>query len=444
MQIMSLPLEFHDALHSFARVAMAHIKQAMAAGLQVPTETRTVAVRSGETGWHSESRDRALWMIAIYSLEESLKAYPENRECVRLMSETPFIASQIDHLVYIGWIGTSFDVDRTLQGFLTELLHREGGPSLNESSFTVLYNDLEKYIIDNEVDMECWVPLEHLRCLESPIRVAPGIEILTMPKEAFEDLFYVSESNYRFEEVVQWESVLHLTFTMTKSTTPESSTWVPHQYRMAEDVLTAIRLLKSSRVFAGPIVTRRRRWMPVLGAGYGRRSEVPHLFNSMCYLTSADSQPLISFLKSVQRIREGRFPNLVLALRRFNYSYERSRPEDRLIDQMIAFETLFLADIGDDDRSEKRFRLALRVSYFLDPGPNRKAINLDMKKAYDMRSTVVHGGDSSKTLEDIAKKTEEYLRQSLVKFIERAMQQSGTGNLIRWDDLFFPETPPLP
>lgn len=274
--------------------------------------------------------------------------------------------------------------------------------------------------------------------------MVPDTFIFSMPKEVFEDLFYVSESHYRFEEVVQWESALHLTFTMTKSATPEGATSAVEQYRTAEDVLTAIRLLKSSRVFAGPIVTRYRRWMPIIGTGYGRRSEAPHPFNSMHELTFADSQPLIAHLKSVQRIRQGGFPNLTLALRRFNYSYERSRSEDRLIDQMIAFETLFLADIGDDDRGEKRFRLALRVSYFLDPGPNRKSINQDMKRAYDMRSKVVHGGDSSTALEEVAKKTEEYLRQSLVKFLERAMQPNGTRDLIRWDDLFFPEIPLLP
>ena len=441
---MSLPLQFREALHAYIRLAMEHVKRAITAGFHIPIETRTVAVRSGETGWHSETRTLPMWGIALLSLEESLKASPEYRECVRLMSDTPLIASQTDRLVYIGWMGTQLDVDRTLQGFLTELLNREGGPLLDESSFTALYDDLEKYIVDKEVEMECWVPLEHLRCLESPIRLGHGMQILTMPKEVFEDLFYVSESHYRFEEVVQWESALHLTFTMTKSTTPEGATFTVEQYRTAEDILTAIRLLKSSRVFAGPIVTRYRRWMPILGKSYGRKSESPHPFNSMHELTIADSQPLIAFLKSIQRIRQGGFPHLTLALRRFNYSYERSRSEDRLIDQMIAFETLFLADIGDDDRGEKRFRLALRVAYFLDPGPNRKTINQDMKKAYDMRSRVVHGGDSSTALEDIAKKTEEYLRQSLAKFLERAMQQNGARDFIPWDDLFFPETPSLP
>ena len=160
--------------------------------------------------------------------------------------------------------------------------------------------------------------------------------------------------------------------------------------------------------------------MQIIGTGYGRRSEAPHPFNSIHELTFADSQPIIAYLQSVQKVRKSGFPNLTLALRRFNYSYERSRSEDRLIDQMIAFETLFLADIGDDNRGEKRFRLALRVSYFLDHGPNRKTINQDMKHAYDMRSRIIHGGDSSTDLEDVARKAEEYLRQSLVKFLEHA------------------------
>lgn len=439
---MPLPLQFHDALHAFIRLAMEHVKQAIATGLHVPTEIRTVAVRSGETGWHSESRDRPLWGIALLSLEEPLKVSTEFRECARLMSEIPVIASQTDRLVYIGWMGMRWDVDRALLGFLAELLQREGGPLLNESSFTALYDHLENFIVDKEVEAECWVPLENLKCIESPIRLGLGMEILTMPKDVFEDLFYVSESNYRFEEVVRWESVLHLTFTIPKSATPEGASSAAEQYRTAEDVLTAIRLLKSSRVVAGPSVTRYRRWMPIIGTGYGRRSEAPHPFNSIHELTFADSQPIIAYLQSVQKVRKSGFPNLTLALRRFNYSYERSRSEDRLIDQMIAFETLFLADIGDDNRGEKRFRLALRVSYFLDHGPNRKTINQDMKHAYDMRSRIIHGGDSSTDLEDVARKAEEYLRQSLVKFLEHAAQPNATRELVCWDDLLFSEKPP--
>lgn len=99
------------------------------------------------------------------------------------------------------------------------------------------------------------------------------------------------------------------------------------------------------------------------------------------------------------------------ALTRFDSAYD-GELEDKLIDQMIAFESLY---IGDD--KELGYKLALRTAFLL--GKKKATIFRDMRKAYDLRGQIVHGNkevDASK-LEETIPKTEEYLRQSIRRFL---------------------------
>ncbi len=100
-----------------------------------------------------------------------------------------------------------------------------------------------------------------------------------------------------------------------------------------------------------------------------------------------------------------------IAIRRFNSSYQKDI-EDRLIDQMIAFESLYIAD-----DKELGYKLRLRTAFLL--GEGKKQILKDMKEAYDLRGQIVHGGKKVKRakLEAIVPKTEEYLRQSIQRFL---------------------------
>lgn len=84
---------------------------------------------------------------------------------------------------------------------------------------------------------------------------------------------------------------------------------------------------------------------------------------------------------------------VALAARRLAFVGEKLRPEDRILDLMIAAEALYLKDAGSaQDRGELRHRLALRAASW-DRSPQPKAeVHQIMKKAYDARSAVSHGG----------------------------------------------------
>lgn len=126
----------------------------------------------------------------------------------------------------------------------------------------------------------------------------------------------------------------------------------------------------------------------------------------------SDVPQISELVKNLTQLRGKEEPDsLSITLRRFNSAYH-GELEDRLLDQMIAFESLY---IGDD--KELTYKLALRTAFLL--GRKRAKIFNDIRKAYALRGQIVHGNkqvDSFK-LEEIIPKTENYLRQSIRRFL---------------------------
>jgi hypothetical protein len=110
---------------------------------------------------------------------------------------------------------------------------------------------------------------------------------------------------------------------------------------------------------------------------------------------------------------KGEVNDLEIALGRFNSSYGEDHP-DRLLDQMIALESLYLGDL-----QELSYKLALRAAFILERGKKgRIKVFKRLKQAYDARSKVVHGQKPPKNLPELVADTEEYLRQSIKRFLK--------------------------
>jgi hypothetical protein len=60
---------------------------------------------------------------------------------------------------------------------------------------------------------------------------------------------------------------------------------------------------------------------------------------------------------------------------------------------VIAAESLFLSDLDEQYHGELRFRFALRAAKFIEhPNYGEHDIFRVMRRAYDARSAIVHGG----------------------------------------------------
>jgi hypothetical protein len=185
------------------------------------------------------------------------------------------------------------------------------------------------------------------------------------------------------------------------------------------DLIAALRLCHEGRVIAGPLIATEIRnseqsfggtiiWTLVSNIWFFQE-EPKYAFRQQ------DVLEVNNLLHDIRKWREAGMLDIVnIALRRFHSAYH-GPIEDRMIDQMIAFESLYLGD-----PQELTFKLALRVAFLLGKRQDkRRAIFNDMKKAYSYRSRIVHGDNppSRDELRDIVPKTEDYLRQSIRRFL---------------------------
>jgi hypothetical protein len=126
------------------------------------------------------------------------------------------------------------------------------------------------------------------------------------------------------------------------------------------------------------------------------------------------------------------FP-LHIGLRRLNAAHERINPEDAILDIIIALEALILNDTtAPQERGEMRFRLSLRVAYLLGcSAQEMKNISGTVKKAYDLRSDVVHGGRGkfSKTELQVYNDIREILRRTA----RTLLFMSARGEKPQWE-----------
>lgn len=166
------------------------------------------------------------------------------------------------------------------------------------------------------------------------------------------------------------------------------------------------------------------------------RAHAAALFSNEYTLTRQDGGEFAAFWGDLETARRKLF--IENAIRRFGYAGDRDLPDDKLVDLMIAAESLFLYEIDDQDRGELSYRLSQRAAFFISeaPGPSRHDVFRLMRNAYRVRSVIVHGGvpgnDLLRTsagrvsMSEFVESVERLLRLALRKMIQ-VLRQSGVA-----------------
>lgn len=115
-----------------------------------------------------------------------------------------------------------------------------------------------------------------------------------------------------------------------------------------------------------------------------------------------------------------------ISLHRFNLSLTREKEIDALLDLTICLEALLLPRIRD----ELRFRFRLHGSLWLseDSEERRSLYEHNLKKIYDTRSTIVHGGHfpTTQELNETVMDAKELARRALLKAMKQGWPTADT------------------
>ncbi len=156
-----------------------------------------------------------------------------------------------------------------------------------------------------------------------------------------------------------------------------------------------------------------------------------------------------TFWKDLYSARNRIPGNLKLALRRYSLSDLRPNIEDSMVDLLIAAEAIFLTDSD----AELSYRLSHRAAHFLSPTDRSKQreIFTKMKKAYEVRSKIVHGTEIKNLKLPIKKdgnrmmmwefyeETRGLIRESLIQMLSEQRKSSDTKFKADWMSIVFSE-----
>jgi hypothetical protein len=405
-------------------------------------------------------REEPFWVECMIVKQDKLHALDEYSRLVTILRGIPYIAMQLGKLVGTILESNQVDIDSVTDYILWRLPRTSGALRFDESQFDNIFRELEADLRRNFISYVVLAPLVGLKLGSAPIPLGPDIEVDAMADDeiirclnlgllpspfgpqAMVDIKSYAAVRVRFH--LERRVVIEPSGSLDSAINVESAA-----KQRAMTVLHALRIFKDGRVSISGLLRFSPNW-PVQGSTvyqYSNPGPVPWANNY-----SLSLEETAKFSEFWQRFEEVTTKGVLAnAVRRFSYASDRDRGDDSLVDLMIAAESVFLTDVArPQDRGELRYRLALRAAFFIEsPEYSRREIFKHMRRAYDVRSTIVHGGGEPDdpellkspkgakiSLQEFTKLTEHLLRVALKKRIEM-VKTAGTAPL-NWEDLIIP------
>ena len=406
-----------------------------------------------EGGWRARGQMFAFceYRGTPQSLHEAIAAQharPEYRAAVQAFRAHPIIGPRIGKVV-----GTAFS--RTIvqeEGLPDRLVYR----FLRRGSFDATEFDagFEELVESLAFETAPWVviaPLSGMAANATPIELEPGVEIVEMTDNeviaclstglitGFGMTGFVSVGNriaIRLSE--RWPAVVgDGNDDDLRSATDAYS----RRVELVEAVVQVLRLLKDGEVSVPGTVAFSLRGFEGRGYSFGYSPAPRHTEVERYRLEHTETDELVALWRDVgnPRVQSKRF--LTTAIRRFGFAGERPRPEDRILDLMIAAEALFTPGT----QTEVSHKVALHAAAFVSREDATVAdVFKTMKQAYNARSAIAHGGEpeigqlatgEDGTLDRLVALVAEHMREALKGMITLAVSGNAIADQAAWNAL---------
>jgi len=407
-----------------------------------------VKMASGENG--SSRLTEQNFLIARLASAEELAALPEYSACVTALLADPKIKSQLWTMVGSnGLRRRSADVS----ALMSRLIHL-GLPrtthTFNQEYFDAAYQTFEQAFYDEYLVYDVIAPLHNI-LITGSVRLSDEFEISPLTDDDLDPAglantnpiseFHVwgdpcaIRSTFRIRKIVG-DVEINLSDDAADRKRFEETT------ARVDEVVNALRLYGADTVYYSAIIFRTREWLFIDERVFRTRmhTHVPLVYEQ-------DEAWLLEFSEFWQLLQSDRIrkrKGLVQAIRRFGYALERPFNEDRLVDFIIACESLFLSDSTTQRNLSNT--LAQRVAYLLsNDAAGRSTVFHNIKQAYKVRNAVVHASSRKIRitdeqanlieLEQFLGTFQAYTHRALRLMIERAASVDPNKSLFDWNTL---------
>jgi hypothetical protein len=395
-------------------------------------------------------RDRAVgWRWNLFDDLESLPGY--DHVC-RALRDDPCIGSQVDTLVGTHMSSSRIEPGNVIRGIVNESYGKARKPSFNELRFASALDRWRDFFESSSFPVRLVAPLPGAIIDQHPLKVDGDdlvIDRLTDPEVAaalstgLAAAFPADSPIFAGDLVgarrICWLDKVVSDEGLDASTLDGDGVFgrrpIIRLDLFSDDVATVLRLHSSaSVVVSGALLLSTE--LGSRGMSWNVRQRPSNIIGNI-RLTAADLSPLQDLWGDLRRNGSStRKRPPPIAFSRFTTAFDRPTLQDRLVDLMISAEAIFLQDDGSpEDRGELSFRLALRAARFIaDPARDKVAVFDEMKKAYALRSRLVHGATHATTPSDVDQ-VAELLRLALTQALAAVRRGESFGTTHFWKNL---------
>jgi hypothetical protein len=417
------------------------------------------------TDGHFHERKKRVWRLGPRLSDERLRLLPDYQTCIKCLESDVVIGPHLDRVVGTSMSASRLEANNILMSLMYAMLDDEGHLAFTDEQFHSRWREMVGFFGTDRIASKMIAPLPYLVVPSFPLRLNNELVLDRLTDDEVTRCYQtgvLQPISLRFplifgEVAVGIRRTMFLPKLILQGSEPHESPEAEDEgsfgnrplFRddlVIDDVLSSLRLFKRTQIRSAGLVS----WTdsPWLNAGTSYRVLGRWPYGGKFEL-SEDEVP--HFIKLWRLLEEGS-ARFGFSIHRFNLAFDRGLLADRIVDLVIAAESLFLSDLNVQDRGELRFRFALRAAKFIEhPNYGERDIFRVMRHAYDARSAIVHGGlpkenplpeNQSATLPTFIDAIEELVRLGLRK----ALSMKDDGKKMRqadyWDALVFSKPNP--
>lgn len=346
-------------------------------------------------------------------------------ELLETLKTDPTISKHID-----AQIGTaSFRFSFTAWDFIGNLLEKQLSRlheklEFDSDTFEKSYRNLERFFYSDSIPTTSQAPLHNFDSEIENIDLGGGLSIRRLGSTEQEALFSEHSSQFPRYDIMRLRYVVEFHFETKKLFGPldqgnlSADEGITESREKIGTLVTTLRLFKPGVTGTGMVRTCHETDIPLFGGittGYPSYGEY---VGKQYHLPASELEDFRRFWKEIDFTHCND-----VALRRFNYSYGRVNPEDKLIDDMIALEALFLE--GEKAGTSSKTVIAVGCSTLLGKNrEERRRIRKTLMDAYELRNLIVHGSQYCRTKREMKRGTNIDVLSALVSEVENCLRES--------------------
>jgi hypothetical protein len=335
-----------------------------------------------------------LWTETLFINDKAnLSELPEYEACLREINNDPDISRQLDTYVGSPSRGTRTLSPTSMMKRIISMGRTNGQYAFDPKRFDQEYRFFEESFYSDRLLCVAVAPLQGLVMEDSVVSLSDNLEIRRLeqdemepyrtPRSSWNEGWCAVRAKYEVSKIIGAKKDSEYKEIQRERGVEEEAN------DRIEDVVNALRLYGKIGVYHSGIIHLTPKWFFIGSHSVANRVLGEGVFNYE-FGSENDTRDFPLFWNKLENKKVKK--QLGTAIRRFSYSCVRHQNEDKIVDLMIAAESLFLHGTRE---GEKRFRLALRAGGFLSTDPaKQKEVYDRMRKAYDLRSLLVHGGSA--------------------------------------------------